>query len=102
MTYLYWKSSFDMLNKKQKYIYYQITHNGGEPKEFNELYFDYVGEFHTDKDLENSINMLIELNKIQAMYCNPYLNTCHKVQQNKNERLCYLPLYNDVNINELI
>jgi hypothetical protein len=80
-----------MLGKNQEYIYYQITHNGGKPKEFDELYFDYIDEFQTDKDLINSIDKLIKLNKVQKIYFNPHTDTYNKIQLCDDERLSYLP-----------
>ena len=79
-----------MLGKNQEYIYYQITHNGGKPKEFDELYFDYIDEFQTDKELTNSIDELVHLNKIQVIYFNPYTDTYNKIKLNDDERLSYL------------
>jgi len=87
-----------MLGKNQEYIYYQITHNGGKPKEFDELYFDYIDDFQTDKDLTNSIDKLIKLNKVQIIYFNPYTDTYNKIQSCDDERLSYLPQNAEIDI----
>ena len=91
-----------MLDKNQEYIYYQITHNGGKPKEFDELYFDYIDEFENDKKLIDSINKLISLDKIQLVYFNPYANTCNKIQLNDDERLSYLPQSAEIDIKKMM
>lgn len=80
-----------MLDKNLEFIYYLISHNGGQPKDFDELYFDYIDRCNSDKDLNESLNKLIQMKKIQKVYFNPQTHSCHKIKINDDERLGYLP-----------
>lgn len=91
-----------MSGKNQEYVYYLITHNGGKPKEFDELYFDYIDEFQTDEYLKFFIDELIKLKKIQLIYFNPYTSACNKIKSNDDERQSYMPQYDDANIKKML